>query len=106
MPFWIFSIVKNEALLIIRKSQKTVSLENWDGYVIESENVLDYTELVNLFTKLSLSYRAVLEMKILHGYSDKEIATHWGISETAVSTRASRGRTLLREIVRKEGFSI
>ena len=46
LPFWIISIVKNEALLIIRKSQKTVSLENWDGYVIESENVLDYTELV------------------------------------------------------------
>lgn len=106
LPFWIISIVKNEALLIIRKSQKTVSLENWDGYVIESENVLDYTELVNLFTKLPLSYRAVFEMKILHGYSDKEIATHLGISETAVSTRASRGRTLLREIVRKEGFSI
>lgn len=106
LPFWIISIVKNEALLIIRKSQKTVSIENWDGYVIESENVLDYTELVNLFTKLPLLYRAVLEMKILHGYSDKEIATHLGISETAVSTRASRGRTLLREIVRKEGFSI
>lgn len=88
LPFWIISIVKNEALSIIRKRQKTVSLENWDGYVIESENVLDYTELVNLFTKLPLSYRAVLEMKILHGYSDKEIASHLGISETAVSTRA------------------
>lgn len=53
LPFWIISIVKNEALLIIRKSQKTVSIENWDGYVIESEN----TCLTNgvLFTfKLSL----------------------------------------------------
>lgn len=45
------------------KSQKMVSLEDWDGYVIDSENVLDYTELVTLFTKLPLSYRAVLEMK-------------------------------------------
>ena len=106
LPFWIISIVKNEALSIIRKRQKTVSLENWDGYIIESENVLDYTELVNLFAKLPLSYRSVLEMKILLGYSDNEIATHLGISETAVSTRASRGRTLLREIIRKEGFSI
>ena len=42
LPFWIISIVKNEALSIIRKRQKTVSLENWDGYIIESENVLDY----------------------------------------------------------------
>lgn len=45
LPFWIISIVKNEALSIIRKRQKTVSLENWDGYVIESENVLDYPEV-------------------------------------------------------------
>ena len=44
LPFWIISIVKNEALSIIRKRQKTVSLENWDGYIIESENVLDYAD--------------------------------------------------------------
>lgn len=31
--------------------------------------------------------------KILHGFSDKEVAAHLGISETAVSSRASRGRS-------------
>ena len=97
LSFWIISIVKNEALMIIRKSQKTVPLEDWDGLVRESENTSDYTELV---------YRCVLEMKILHGFSDKEVAAHLGISETAVSSRASRGRSLLREIVKKEGFCI
>lgn len=92
--------------MIIRKSQKTVPLEDWDGLVRESENTSDYTELVDLFTKLPPSYRSVLEMKILHGFSDKEVAAHLGISETAVSSRASRGRSLLREIVKKEGFCI
>mgnify|MGYP002508268979 FL=1 len=48
----------------------------------------------------------VLEMKVLLGYTDKEIAGHLGISETAVSTRASRGRQLLREILEKEGFQL
>lgn len=38
LSFWIISIVKNEALMIIRKSQKTVPLEDWDGLVRESEN--------------------------------------------------------------------
>lgn len=52
LSFWIISIVKNEALMIIRKSQKTVPLEDWDGLVKESENTSDYTELVDLFTKL------------------------------------------------------
>lgn len=83
-----------------------VPLEDWDGLVRESENTSDYTELVDLFTKLPPSYRSVLEMKILHGFSDKEVAAHLGISETAVSSRASRGRSLLREIVKKEGFCI
>lgn len=43
---------------------------------------------------------------MLHGYTDKEIAKRVGISETAVSSRATRGRTLLREIVEKEGFCV
>lgn len=45
-------------------------------------------------------------MKVFIGYSDKEIAEILGISETAVSTRASRGRELLRTIAEKEGFHI
>ena len=43
-------------------------------------------------------------MKLILGYSDREIAEHLGISETAVSTRASRGRGLLRELIKKEGM--
>ena len=45
-------------------------------------------------------------MKVLLGYTDKEIAGHLGISETAVSTRASRGRQLLREILEMVGFQL
>ena len=59
-----------------------------------------------MFRKLPETYRGVLEMKMLLGYSDSEIAARFGISETAVSTRVSRGRALLREIVQKEGFCL
>ena len=58
------------------------------------------------FTRLPPTYRAVMEMKLLLGWSDGEIAAKLGLSKTAVSTRASRGRQLLREIVTKEGFSM
>lgn len=30
LPFWIISIVKNEARAILRKNRRTVSLEDWD----------------------------------------------------------------------------
>ena len=65
---------------------------------------LEYIDLVELFRRLPETYRAVLEMKLLIGYSDKEIAKYLNISETAVSSRASRGRALLRKVVEKEGL--
>lgn len=106
LPFWIISIVKNEALMILRTRRKTVPLEEWSGFEKSADDVTGYNELVELFRNLPETYRAVLEMKILIGYTDKEIAKHLGISETAVSSRASRGRELLKKLVEKEGLYI
>lgn len=106
LPFWIISIVKNEARIILRKNQRTVPFEDWDGFIESIDDVTGYTELVDLFTRLPETYRSVLEMKVLHGYSDKEISKRLGISETAVSSRATRGRGMLREIIGKEGFYV
>lgn len=58
---------------------------------------------MELFARLPDTYRAVLEMKYLLGYSYKEISIRLGISETAVNTRASRGRALLRKYMEQEG---
>lgn len=106
LPFWLISIVKNEAQAILRKNKRTVSLEDWDGFAENIDDISGYTELVDLFMRLPETYRSVLELKMLHGYSDKEIAKRLGISETAVSSRATRGRMMLREIVEKEGFCV
>lgn len=104
LPFWIISIVKNESLMILRTRHKIVPLEEWEGFEKSANDVTGYHELAELFRNLPETYRAVLEMKILIGYTDKEIAKHLGISETAVSSRASRGRELLRKLIEKEGL--
>lgn len=106
LPFWIISIVKNESLMILRTRRKIVPLEEWEGLEKSANDVTGYNELVELFRNLPETYRAVLEMKILIGYTDKEIAKHLDISETAVSSRASRGRELLRKLIEKEGLYI
>lgn len=106
MPFWLISIVKNEAYMILRKRSHTVSVEDFPCILQETVDVSNYTELVEVFTKLPDTYRQVLEMKVLLGYTDKEISEHLGITETAVSTRASRGREFLRKILEKEGFQL
>ena len=104
LPFWLISIVKNEALMILRKKRNVVPLEDWDRFEQGADSAAGYTELVELFRQLPETYRAVLEMKLLIGYTDREIAQKLGLSETAVSSRASRGRALLRKLVEKEGL--
>ena len=104
VPFWIISIVKNEAIMILRKKQRVVQLEDWEELPAEAEGIADYAELVRLFTQLPETYRAALEMKLLLGYSGKEIARHLHIPEATVNTRVFRGRALLREIAEREGF--
>ena len=86
-------IARNEAISLQRKKKDTET----------AESVSDYHTLVETFTRLPQTYRAALEMKLL-GYSDGEIASKLGLSKTAVSTRISRGRQLLRSIVGQEGF--
>jgi len=104
LPFWLISIVKNESLMILRTKRHIVPLEDWDSFETTFGSTTEYTGIVELFRQLPETYRAVLEMKILIGYTDKEIAAHLGISETAVSTRANRGRALLKKLIEKEGM--
>ena len=97
-------IARNEAISLLRKRKGDAPLEDWDGLAASSESVSDSHALVDSFTRLPQTYRAVMEMKLLLGCSDGEIAAKLGLSKTAVSTRISRGRQLLRDIVEREGF--
>lgn len=104
--FWCISIVKNEAYMILRKKQKTISFEDWDAVTEGTDMISGYEDIVNLFREIPETYRAALEMKLLLDYSGQEIAQHLGISESAANTRISRGRILLRKLAEKEGFHI
>lgn len=104
LRYWIISIVKNEALMILRKEKRVVTLEDWTIVEQAAEDVSGYNDLVALFRELPETYRAVLEMKFLLDYSSKEIAKYLNISVRAVDTRVSRGRELLKKIVEREGY--
>ncbi|MEY8259263.1 RNA polymerase sigma factor [Oscillospiraceae bacterium 50-60] len=97
-------VAKNEAISLRRKKKDEAPLEEGENLIAESETVTDYHALVDSFTRLPQIYRAVMEMKLLLGYSDGEIAARLGLTKTAVSSRINRGRLLLRDIVEQEGF--
>ena len=101
---WVTVIARNEAISLQRKRRDAAPLEDWDGFAETLEAVTGYHALMDVFTRLPQTYRAALEMKLLLGYSDGEIAARLDLSKTAVSTRISRGRQLLRDIVEREGL--
>ena len=92
--------------MILRKQKRILPMEDCGDEFTQSVDVSDYVGLVDLFAKLPDTYRQVLEMKSILGYTNREIAAHLGIAESAVSTRVSRGRRLLKEILDKEGFQL
>ena len=64
----------------------------------------DSRPIVAVIQAMPEQYRRLLELKFLLEWSNKEIAKHLGLSQTAVSTRLSRGRKLLQERLREEGY--
>ena len=99
-------VARNEALSLLRKRRDEAPLEDWEGFAESAEAVSGYHALVESFSRLPQTYRAALEMKLLLGCSDGEIAAKLGLSKTAVSVRISRGRRLLQDIVKREGFQM
>ena len=79
---WMAVLVKNTALDALRKEGRHESMDptEWEPY------------------------REILDLKFLEEKTDQEIADLLGLSKGAVSTRISRGRKLLQEKLREEGY--
>lgn len=105
-PYWLRTVAKNEARMIIRENKKTVAVDDWSAFEAEADamDVTNYNELVQLFTQLPETYRETLELRFLMNCSGQEIAARLGVSESVVNTRIHRGRALLKKIIEKEGY--
>lgn len=91
--------------MILRQKHRVVLKDELEeSHLDDVEDMLSYQAIVQLFTKLPDTYRSVLEMKLLLGYSGKEIAGRLDITENAVNVRIARGKALLRKIAEKEGI--
>ena len=104
MPAYLIAVVKNEALALLRQQQNVVPLEEQNGAAPDEPSPASYRELVACIRRLPQIYRAVLELKLLLGCTEQEIAQKLGLSESAVASRAARGRKLLQKLLREEGI--
>ena len=104
---WCVIIVKNLCFSRLRRERRLAELldETWDpppsGDPVSADA---YQRLVALIRSLPDTYRSALELRFVLEWSTAEIARTLGIRENAVSARISRGRRLLLEKLREEGY--
>ena len=96
-------IVKNESLTLLRKRTRELPL---DESLTERSLDDDSASIIDTIRSMPETYRAVLEMRLVEELTTREIAAALGLSEGAVNTRLSRGRSLLAEKLRKEGYAV
>lgn len=108
LAYWLVLIVKNESLSILRKQKKLVPFEDWDTW--EAQNALPddsrkgYRQIVEVIRGMPETYRAVLELRFVLEWEYQDIAQMLDISEGTVKSRINRGRAILTERLKKEGF--
>lgn len=100
---WMVVVVRNTALSLLRREQRDLPLEeDWDT---ADPDPGDPRGIVAIIRSMPEQYRTILELKFVLEWKDKDIARYVGLSESAVSTRIARGRKLLQEALRKEGYA-
>lgn len=100
---WLVRVVINLSKNLL-KYRKTHA-EPMELYINAAEISAEPTaesELIPLIKKLPPEYAAVIHLFYYEGYSAKEIALILGISVTAVTSRLSRGRRRLKQLLTEE----
>ena len=97
-------VVKNTALDMLRKNRHETALEDvsWEAAVPADQG--EFHALVAIIRGMPEDYRRVLELRFVAEWSVAEIAQAMGLGENTVKTRIFRGRKMLMERLRKEGY--
>ena len=101
---WLAGVVKNTALDMLRKARHEAALEDvsWEAAVPADQG--EFHALVAIIRGMPEDYRRVLELRFVAEWSVAEIAQAMGLGENTVKTRIFRGRKMLMEQLRKEGY--
>lgn len=99
---WLLTIVRRENARRFERKRPQESAMPTEEIAANREDYDTSTEafvLRNALDRLPEEYREPLLMQVIHGYSQKEIAQHLGISVAGAGTRLFRAREKMRELL-------
>jgi len=109
---FIFIVTKHKSIDIIRKVQKHRDIEfkemtfatypNPDSTESIHFRQQEIRDIINELQNMSPIYRECLELNILHGVPPREIAKLLNLDRNLVRKRISRGKKVLREILKRD----
>ena len=104
--YWVVTVTKNAALDLLRKEGRDLPMDEEAQRQLPAAPAEEggFRTLVEIIRRMPEIYRRVLELRFLTEWSHAEIARELHITEGAVKTRVARGRQLLVEAMRKEGY--
>lgn len=96
---WLMQVTANECRSLLRSHwwKRTAPLE--DGYGIAAP---EKDDVLGAVMKLAPKYRVVVYLHYYEGYSTAEIGKLLRISQSAVTTRLGRARTMLKDLLRED----
>lgn len=106
---WLYSVTKNEALVILRRKGEYVSLEeiyNCENTRNEIDSFIDKESYNKLINKLSKKEQEIVSLKILSKLTFQEIAEMLGESENTIKWRYYKAIYTLRITLSNLGMFI
>lgn len=103
---YLITAARHAAVDVLRREGRTVPLpEGWDAPAPDDpEGEARRRAVVARIRALPENYREILELKFILEYDNAAIAKRTGLTPGAVAGRVRRGRALLVELLRKEGY--
>ncbi|MDY4171505.1 MAG: RNA polymerase sigma factor [Evtepia sp.] len=107
--YWMVVVVKNTALSLKEREKRHDSMDSveWEPpapEIQDPQHRQGHQDIVNVIRSMPAQYRTILELKFLQEWNSQQIADYMGLTVNTVNTRISRGRKLLQETLRKEGY--
>lgn len=99
---WLVRILINECKKIYKFNSRTISYENIPDTPDNNDDKTDSNEIYSAIMKLPEKIRIAVTLYYAEGYSTAETAAVLHIPSGTVKSRLSKGRTLLKNILKEE----